>query len=181
MIDDAIAEARIQVSLGHGHAEGIGDALAERTGGHFDAELRIVFRMAGTVRSEFAEVAHLLQRDVFVAGEVEQAVEQHRAVAIGEHHAVAVRPGRIGGVKAQVAGVECGGDLGHAQRHALMAFGGAHDGVDGKKADGMRQRLQGMWGHDSKMHLPGKRGRCVSLRCNGGDLFFAVGTGAGKR
>jgi hypothetical protein len=41
----------------------------------------------------------------------------------------------------QVPGVERGGDLGHAQGHALVAFLGPHDGVDRQETDGVGQGL----------------------------------------
>ena len=37
VVDEAVAEARVQEGLGHRHADGIGDALAERAGGDLDA------------------------------------------------------------------------------------------------------------------------------------------------
>jgi hypothetical protein len=69
----------------------------------------------------------------FIAGQVQQRIQQHRAVPVGQHDAVAVGPGGVGRVEFQVARVQRRGDLGHAQGHALVPFAGAHDGVDGRK------------------------------------------------
>ena len=48
---------------------------------------------------ELAEALQLVEWEV-VAGQVQQGIEQHRGVAGGEHEAVAVWPGRVGGVVA---------------------------------------------------------------------------------
>jgi hypothetical protein len=53
--------------------------------------------MAGRQRAELAEALDLVERHVGVAGEMQQRIEQHRAVAGRQHEAVAVRPVRIGG------------------------------------------------------------------------------------
>ena len=111
-------------------------------------ERRVELRVALAARAEVAEGAHLLDADALVAAQVQQRVQQHRAVAVGQHHAVAVGPGRIGRVELQVPRVQRGGDLGHAERHALVAFAGAHDGVDGEKADGVGQPRRRGFGHD---------------------------------
>ena len=37
VVDQTTAKARIQVSLGHGHAKSIGNALPQRAGGDFNA------------------------------------------------------------------------------------------------------------------------------------------------
>ena len=50
--------------------------------------------MPGRPRSELAEIPDLLERHVLVAGEVEQRIEQHRAVAGRQHEAVAIGPVR---------------------------------------------------------------------------------------
>jgi hypothetical protein len=142
VVDDIGAEARAQVRLGDRHAESIGDALAERAGRHFDAGAGIDLRMSLATRAEVAKGADLLDPHPLVPGQVQQRVEQHRAVAVRKHDAVAVRPGRVGGVELQMPRVERGRDLGHAERNALMPFAGANDGVDGEKADRVGDRLQ---------------------------------------
>ena len=136
VVDQAVAEAGVQIGLGHRHAERVGDALAERPGRHLDAARR--GRTPDGLRSASRARGRCLicvDRDALVARQVQQRVQQHRAVAVGQHDAVAVGPGRIGGIELQVPRVERGRDLGHAERHALMAFAGAHDGVDGEEAD----------------------------------------------
>ena len=151
VVDHAGAEACVQVGLGHRHAEGVGDALAQRTRGHLDAGAGVELRVAFAARAEVAEGAHLLDADALVAAQVQQRIQQHRAVAVGQHHAVAVGPGRVGRIELQVPRVQRRGDLGHAERHALVAFAGAHDGVDGEKADGVGQPRRRGFGHDESL------------------------------
>ena len=66
----------------------------ERTGGGLDAERQVVLGMPGGLAAELAETLELLDRQR-VAGQMQQRVQQHRAVAVGEHEAVAVRPVRV--------------------------------------------------------------------------------------
>ena len=47
VVDQIVAEAGVQDALGHRHADGVGDALAERAGGGLDAGGVAVFRVAG--------------------------------------------------------------------------------------------------------------------------------------
>ena len=59
VVDQAGAEAGIEVCLGDRHAERVGDALAERAGRDLDAAGRIELRMAFAVRAELAEALDL--------------------------------------------------------------------------------------------------------------------------
>ncbi len=159
VVHQPAAEAGVQVGLGHRHAEGVRDPLAQRAGGDFDAVGRSVrtLRVALTDRAQLAKAADLLDRKLRVAGQVQQGVHQHGAVTVGQHHPVAVEPARVLRVELQVARVQRGGDLGHPQRHALVALLGLHDGVDREKADGVGEGLLGMRGHGSF----GPRGRVL--------------------
>ena len=94
-------------------------------------------RMAGGRGVELAEALDLLDAHAVVAGEVEQRIEQHGAVAGRQHEAVAVRPARVGGVELVEARPERGGDVGHAHGHARMAGFRRLHRVDGKRADGV--------------------------------------------
>ena len=67
--------------LGERHADRVGEALAERAGGRLDARRDADLGMARRLAVQLAEVAQLVDRQV-VAGEVQQRVEQHRAVAV---------------------------------------------------------------------------------------------------
>src|SRR3546814_2317820 len=55
VIDQIVAEAGVQQTLGERHADGVGEALAERAGGGLDAGGVAVFRVPGRAAAELAE------------------------------------------------------------------------------------------------------------------------------
>ena len=137
VVDDVTAgpvEFRGEQFLGERHADRVRDALAERPGGGFDTGRAAVLRMPRCLRMQLAEAFQLRQRQV-VAGQVQQRVEQHRAVAVREHEAVAVDPGGIGRVVPQVAVPQHFRDLRHAHRHAGMAGIRLLYGIHRQRAD----------------------------------------------
>ncbi len=121
VVDHFTAELRGQQAFRQRKADRGGDALAERAGGGLDAVGDEVLGMARRLGVELPEILELIERHLLVAGQVQQRVEQHRAVAGGEDEAVAVRPVRIGGVVFQELGEQHRGDVGHAHRQAGMA------------------------------------------------------------
>ncbi len=97
MVDHRMAVAvvaRRQVRLADRHADRVRQALAERAGGDFDARRVAVLGMSRRLAAPLAELLEVVQREV-VAGDEQQAVQQCRAVAGGEHETVAVGPVRI--------------------------------------------------------------------------------------
>ena len=139
VIDDVVVrlvELGGQAALGDGHAHGIGEALAQRSGRGLDAGGQTVLGVSRGLGAELAEALELLERQI-VAGEVEHRVEQHGGVTRAEHEAVPIEPvGARGGV------LEEGGPqrVGHrrgAHGRAGMATVGLLDPVDGKDADGV--------------------------------------------
>ena len=138
VVDEIVAELRVHDALGERHADGVGEALAERAGRRLDAGGEAVFGMAGGLRSELAEALDLGDRHVGVAGEVEAGIEQHGAVAGRQHEAVTVRPFRVLGIEFQIAGEQNRGDIGAAHGEAGVAGIRLLDGVHGKEADGVR-------------------------------------------
>src|SRR5207248_8427813 len=99
VIDEIAAENRGEMALRNRHAHGIGEALAERSGRGFHTGRVAVFGVTGRERAELAEAFDLLDRHSLVAEEIKKRVKQHRAVAGGEHEAIAIRPARIGGIE----------------------------------------------------------------------------------
>ena len=98
------AELFFQLALGNRHADGIGNTLAERAGGGFDAGGMAVFRMAGRLGAELAELLDVLDGHILVARQIEQRVEQHRAVAGRQDETIAVCPERRLRIEFQVTG-----------------------------------------------------------------------------
>ncbi len=94
VVDELGAEAGRHHAFGERHADGGGDALAERAGRRLDARRVAVFGMAGGADAELAEALQLLDRHVGIADQMMERIEQHRAVAGRQHEAVAVGPVR---------------------------------------------------------------------------------------
>ena len=108
-----------------------------------DVDLGVARRLA----VQLAEVAQLAHRQV-VAAQVQQRVQQHRGMAVGQHEAVAVGPVRVARVVLQVPVPQRDGDLGHAHRRAGVARIGLLHGVHRQGADGIghQRRVVVRWG-----------------------------------
>ena len=137
MVDDHVAgliEPSGQVPLGDGHPHRVGHALAEGAGRRLDARRQPTLGVARGLRAPLAEALDLREGQI-VAGEVQESVEQHRAVAGGEHEAIAVGPGGVSGVVLEEARPE---DVRHRRRaHREPGMAGLRllDGVGGEEAD----------------------------------------------
>ncbi len=105
---------RAEPPLGEGHADRIGEALAERAGRDFDPGGMAELGMPRRPASELAELAQVLQREV-VAGQVEHGVLQDAGVAARQDEAVAIGPLRMERVVAHDARPQHVGEGG--QRH----------------------------------------------------------------
>ncbi len=146
VVDDILAEARGQVGLGHGHADRHRQALAQRAGGAFDAGGVVHLGVAGGQRAPLTEVLDLRHRHGLEAGQVQQGIEQHRAVAGRQHEAVAVGPVGLGRVELQELAPQHRRHIGHAHRHALVSGLGLVDRIHRKDADRVGH-LDGRNGH----------------------------------
>ena len=143
VVDDLVpcaVEARGDQPLRERHPDGVREALSQRTGGGLDTRCHAVFGMSGGFRVQLPEMAQLVDRQV-VAREVEQAVEQHRAVAVREHETVAVGPRRMRRMMAQVPVPERERDFGHPHRHSRMSALRGLDRVHGQRAERIGQRF----------------------------------------
>jgi hypothetical protein len=85
------------------------------------------------------EALDLVERKI-VAGQVQQRVQQHRAVAVRDDEAIAVCPSRICRVVHEMPVPERDGDFGHSHRHAGMAALRRFDGVHCQSADRVRKQ-----------------------------------------
>ncbi len=147
MIDDVEARAielRGEQAFGESHPHGIGEALPERAGGRFNARGEPVFRVAGGLRVQLAKATQLVDRQI-VAREMQERVQQHRAVAVREHEAVAVRPFRVGRVVAQMFSPQRQRDFGHSHRHAGMTRVRRLHGIHGQRANRVGQVFAHVW------------------------------------
>src|SRR5688572_12308061 len=97
VVDDGVAgpvEAGGEGGLGDRHPDAVGKTLSERTGRDLHPRRVSAFRVTRRPGTELAEALDLAERQV-VAGEVEQAVEEHRTVTAGEDEPVAIRPAGV--------------------------------------------------------------------------------------
>ena len=139
VIHDGVARAveiRSEETLRHGHANAVREALAERPGGGLDARRQAVFRMPRRAAAPLAELSYVFEREI-IAREVQQGVEQHRAVPGREHEAVAIGPVRISRVVLQEV---CPQDICHprrAHRHAGMPAARLFHSIHGQRSDGV--------------------------------------------
>ncbi len=108
----------------------------KRAGGGFHAGGQAEFRVAGGQAAPLAEALQLIQRQI-ITGQVQQAVEQHRAMPARKDEAVAVRPARVGRVVAQMARPDGIGHRGGAHRQAGVAGVGLLHAIGGEKPDGV--------------------------------------------
>ena len=161
VVDDAVAEFRREMAFGHRHADRVGEALPERPGGGLDAGHVAMLGVAGRDRAELAEAPDLVDRHRLVAEEMKQRIEHHRAMAGGQHEAVAVGPVRIGGVEFEEAREQHGGDVRGAHRQPGMArlrrFHRIHrqraNGIGEAIMGGARSRRGGRARNDQERHL----------------------------
>ena len=137
VIHQAIPEHTVQVPLGHGHAHRHRQPLPQRPCGAFNARQLGVLGVAGARGMPLAEAPDVIQRRLLIAGQVQQRIDQHGAMACRQHEPVSIRPARGLGIEHQVVGKQHGGNIGHAHRHAGVAAVGRLHSVHGKRPDGI--------------------------------------------
>ena len=139
VIDNVVAgtvKLRRQRALGNRHADGVGQPLAKRAGGCLDAGSIAVFRVAGRFRMELAKVFQFGQRQI-VAGQMQQAIQQHRRMTVREHKAVTIIPVRILRIVFKEIIPQDFGDIRHPHRGAGVAGVGFLYGVHAQGANGV--------------------------------------------
>ncbi len=135
VIDNILAELIGERAFGDCHADRAGETLTERAGGQLNAFCMTIFRMTGGLRTPLPEVLQLIDGHILVARQIERAVKQHRAVTVGEHETVAVRPVGSRCVEFQMLREQNGCGVSHAERHSRMAGIGGIDGIDRESAN----------------------------------------------
>ena len=135
VIEQVGAEHLAQIFFGDGHTHAIGESLPQRPGGDFDTVLDRIFRMTMTDGAERTEALDLLDADRLVSAQVQQRIEQHRSMTVAQDKAVAIDPGRIGGVELEMAREQDGSDLGTTKRCTRMTVAGILDGVERQHPD----------------------------------------------
>src|SRR5258708_1194958 len=109
-IEARLIEIRGQPFSGDGHADTVGDALAKRAGGGFNARGDVRFRVSGSAAAELAEALDLVHWNgkvllhfafcIYGADtcEMQRGIEKHGSMAGGENEAIAIGPERVGGL-----------------------------------------------------------------------------------
>ncbi|MNP05673.1 hypothetical protein D3C76_976280 [compost metagenome] len=108
-------ELRRQRLLSNRHAHCVSNTLTQRTGSGFNTCGVTHFRVTRGFGVQLTEVFQLFDWQV-IAGEVQQAVDQHGAVAVGQHEAVTVSPGRVLRVVVQEITPQDFGNVSHTHR-----------------------------------------------------------------
>ena len=134
---EQLAMPRIPDALGDRHADGIGETLAERARRRLDAFGMTVLGMSGRLRSELAKILDLLDGHAGRAGEMEERIEQHRAVPSREHEAVACRPAGRRRIEFHHLGKQHRRHIGHAHGHARVTGLRRLDGIHCQRPDGI--------------------------------------------
>ena len=143
VVDDVVAgavEFGGQEFFSQCHAHRVGDALAQRAGGGFHAGGDAHLGVTSGFAVQLAEVFQLAHGQV-VACQVQQSVNQHGTVAVGQHKAVAVGPMWVARVVAQVFTPQGHSNIGHAHGCAGVTGVGLLNCVHGQRAD-----CVGHWG-----------------------------------
>ena len=82
VIYEIITELICKTPFGQGHADGGRNPLAKRAGGGFDAFGVTMLGMTCGYRAPLPEISDLLDRHVFIAAQVQQAVEEHGGMTV---------------------------------------------------------------------------------------------------
>ncbi len=121
---------------GDGHADAVGKTLPQRPGGNLNADGVAEFGMAGGLAAPLTEVLQLVQRQV-IAEQVQQRVEQHRAMAGREDETVAVGPAWIIRVEGEIITPQGKGAVGRSHGKTGVTGVGLLNGIGGEETDGI--------------------------------------------
>ena len=96
---------------------------------------------------QLTKVANLVHRQG-ITGQMQQGVQQHGAMTVGDDEAIAVHPFGVSGVVPQMFTPQRDGDISHAHGHTGMSRVGFLHGVHRERTDcirhfaGIRTRVQ---------------------------------------
>ena len=131
----SLVELGCQVGFSDGQTHSVGDAGTQGAGGHLNAWGLKRFGVPRGLGAPLPELLDVVDGHRVIAGEVQQRVEQHAAVASRQHEAVAVEPLGVLGVVIEELVPEriTHGCAAHWQ--AGVAAVGLVDGVDSQHPD----------------------------------------------
>ena len=128
---------------GHGHADRIGQALAQRAGGGLHARGQAVFRVPRGQAAPLPVAPQVIQGQP-VAGQVELDVQGQAGMPAGQDETVPAEPVRVGRVMPEHMLVQQVGDGGQAHRRARMAGARFLHGIHGQNPDQVDGALVGL-------------------------------------
>ena len=138
----------MKMGFGDGHPDSGGKALAQRSGGGFDAKRMIDLRMPGRRRTPLPVVLDVVNRDG-ETGEMEHRIQQHRRMPCRKHEPIAILPGWILRIHAQESAPQHNSEICHPHRRSGMTGISSLDGVDGKRPHSVNSKLRDVLVHDS--------------------------------
>ena len=94
VVDQIVAEARIQVPFGNGHSNSHGKPLPKRTRCTFNAIDQKILWMASAWAPQLAEVFDVFDGRTCIAREIQGRIREHRPVPCGQHKTVTIGPMR---------------------------------------------------------------------------------------
>ena len=168
VVERRVAERRVRVEQavlaagGHGHADRVADALAERTGRGLDAGGVAVLRVARGLAAPGAQRLEVVELETPAAQE-ELEVEGQAGVSAGQHEAVAARPVGVGRVVPHHLLEQQVRRGREAHRRAGVAVPDLLDGVHGQHPHG----VDGLVVQLGPVQLRGCRGHAVFPFQNG--------------
>jgi len=127
-------EVGAQPPLRDPESDTVGEALAERAGGHLHPGRVVPFGVAGCGTPPGAEGPEVVERQP-VPRQVEHGVQEDRGVPVGQHEPVAVRPVGLGRVVSQDPGEQDVGQGGEGHGRPRMPRVGRSRRVHGDAAD----------------------------------------------
>ncbi len=158
VIDDVVARAiefARQKPFCERHPDRVGETLSQRARGGLDARRDAALRVPGRLRVELAKAPDLVDRQI-VAGEVQQAVEQHGSMAVRKHEAIAIGPRRMCRVMAEMRPPQGERDFRHAHRHSGVSRSCRFDRVHRECAQRVGELVVGGGGRRGGGHVCGR-------------------------
>ncbi len=136
VVDEILAEPVAQMRLGEGHPDARGEALTEGPGRGLDAQVLLDLGMTCGGSLELPEVLEIVERHG-ESTEMEQRIQQHRGVAVGEDEAITIRPRRIPRVDREILPPQHRCDVCHTHRCSGMPRIRTLHGVHGQESNGV--------------------------------------------
>ena len=132
--------ARGKIRFGNRHADAIRKTLTERTRRHIHTRRESVFGMPGRERIPLTKIFDFLQRQI-ITRQMQQGIQQHRAMSTGQNKTVTVKPFWIRGIVFEKTRPQHIRHRRRAERQTGMSAVGFLNRIHRKRADGVDGQL----------------------------------------